>query len=373
MKPTLRFPGSRHLAVLAGILATGAGNAYAQDYRALETPKSPLVLAAQGSFYVGGETVTQNETELGIGGPTFPPGQVVINQMYVRYMRPQGRAKVPVVMVHGGMLSGKSYETTPDGRMGWDEYFVRKGHTVFVPDQVSRARSGFDGAVYNLVRAGNNQPTSQPSISKLSSETIWFRFRFGPNLGTAFPETKFPVRAAGEFAKQSVPSIFAPPVLANPNPTIAALSELASKADDLVVLTHSQSSVWGMDAFLSNPKGIRGSVLVEPQNCPAYTDQQVKALAKLPILIVFADHIEVAERRVGFDACQALSARINAAGGNSKFVHLPAVGIRGNSHMMMMDKNSLQIADLIVAWMERNVEKKRPHGHEKDSAMNDWD
>jgi hypothetical protein len=181
------------------------------------------------------------------------------------------------------------------------------------------------------------------------------------------------VRAAGEFAKQSVPSIFAPPVLANPNPTIAALSELASKADDLVVLTHSQSSVWGMDAFLSNPKGIRGSVLVEPQNCPAYTDQQVKALAKLPILIVFADHIEVAERRVGFDACQALSARINAAGGNSKFVHLPAVGIRGNSHMMMMDKNSLQIADLIVAWIERNVEKKRPHGHEKDSAMNDWD
>jgi len=48
------------------------------------------------------------------------------------------------VMVHGATLTGKSWETTPDGRMGRDEYFVRKGHPVYVPDQVGRGRSGFN-------------------------------------------------------------------------------------------------------------------------------------------------------------------------------------------------------------------------------------
>ena len=71
-------------------------------------------------------------------------------------MVPQGGdGNVPVVMVHGATLTGKSWETTPDGRMGWDEYFVRKGHPVYVPDQVGRGRSGFNQAVFNNVRAGS--------------------------------------------------------------------------------------------------------------------------------------------------------------------------------------------------------------------------
>jgi hypothetical protein len=66
--------------------------------------------------------------------------------MYVQYKVPPS-SRVPVVMVHGADLSGKSYETTPDGRLGWEEYFVRKGHAVYLPDQVSRARSGFDPTI----------------------------------------------------------------------------------------------------------------------------------------------------------------------------------------------------------------------------------
>ena len=78
---------------------------------------------------------------------SVPAGHITVNQMYVRYMVPQGGDRnVPVVMVHGATLTGKSWETTPDGRMGWDEYFVRKGHPVYVPDQVGRGRSGFNQA-----------------------------------------------------------------------------------------------------------------------------------------------------------------------------------------------------------------------------------
>ena len=83
--------------------------------------------------------------------------------MYVRYMVPQGGdGNVPVVMVHGATLTGKSWETTPDGRMGWDEYFVRKGHPVYVPDQVGRGRSGFNQAVFNNVRAGSAPANALP-------------------------------------------------------------------------------------------------------------------------------------------------------------------------------------------------------------------
>ena len=124
---------------VAGLLAT-AGSVQAQALKDVKTPEKPLVLKAQGSFYVGGEKVEQTQGELGDLGPG---GHITVNQMYVRYMVPQGGdGNVPVVMVHGATLTGKSWETTPDGRMGWDEYFVRQGHPVYVPDQVGRGRSG---------------------------------------------------------------------------------------------------------------------------------------------------------------------------------------------------------------------------------------
>jgi hypothetical protein len=75
--------------------------------------------------------------------------------MYVQYqVPPNGSRHLPVVMVHGCCLSSKTWETTPDGRMGWDEYFVRRDRPVYLADQVSRARSGFDSSVISEVKAG---------------------------------------------------------------------------------------------------------------------------------------------------------------------------------------------------------------------------
>ena len=139
-------------AAFAFVLGVPSG-AMAQAIKDLQTPDTPLVLKAQGSFFVGGDKAEQTQVELGGLGPG---GHITVNQMYVRYMVPQGAdGSVPVVMVHGATLTGKSWETTPDGRMGWDEYFVRKGHPVYVPDQVGRGRSGFNQALFNNVRAGS--------------------------------------------------------------------------------------------------------------------------------------------------------------------------------------------------------------------------
>ena len=128
--------------------------------------------------------------------------------MYVRYMVPQGGdGNVPVVMVHGATLTGKSWETTPDGRMGWDEYFVRKGHPVYVPDQVGRGRSGFNQAVFNNVRAGKAPAANQPALFRFSDEVVWPNFRFGSKPGAPSPDSQFPVSAVDELAKQGVPDV----------------------------------------------------------------------------------------------------------------------------------------------------------------------
>ena len=44
---------------------------------------------------------------------------------------------------------------------------------------------------------------------------------------------------------------------------------------------------------------------------------------------------------------------VRAAGGRADVVNLPQAGIKGNSHMMMMDKNNLQVADVIQGWLEK--------------------
>ena len=49
----------------------------------------------------------------------------------------------PIIMVHGGTMSGTNYTGTPDGREGWAQYFVRQGYAVYVVDQPGRGRSGF--------------------------------------------------------------------------------------------------------------------------------------------------------------------------------------------------------------------------------------
>ena len=348
-------------AAMTAILAT-APQVWAQSLKDVQTPDAPLVLKAQGSFFVGGEKVQQTQGELGDLGPG---GQITVNQMYVRYMVPQGgEGNTPVVMVHGATLTGKSWETTPDGRMGWDEYFVRKGHPVYVPDQVGRGRSGFNQAVFNNVRAGSTPPANQPVWLRFSDESVWPNFRFGLTPGQRFPDSQFPVAAIDELAKQGVPD--ANRGLPTPNPTIKALSDLASQLNGAVLMGHSQSGSFPLEAALLNPAAAKGLVLVEPGSCPAmYTGDQIATLAKVPILIVFGDHRETPTGiptlptwQARFEACEALISRIKNAGGHAEMLAPPERGIRGNSHMIMQDKNNLQIADLILQWLDARVSKR---------------
>jgi pimeloyl-ACP methyl ester carboxylesterase len=348
-------------AVLAVVLGM-AGDAVAQGLKDVQTPDTPLVLKAQGSFFVGGEKVEQTDVELGSLGPG---GHITVNQMYVRYMVPQGGdGNVPVVMIHGATLTGKSWETTPDGRMGWDEYFVRKGHPVYVPDQVGRGRSGFNQGVYNDARAGLAQPANQAVWLRFSDEVVWPNFRFGSKPGAPFADSQFPVAAVDELSKQGVPDPSRG--LPQPNPTLKALSDLATQLHGAVLMGHSQSGSFPLEAALLSPAAAKALVLVEPGSCPArYTADEIATLAKVPILVVFGDHRDTPTGlptlptwQGRFEACQAMIARLKSAGGQAEMLAPPDRGIRGNSHMIMQDRNSLQIADLILQWIGAHARRR---------------
>jgi hypothetical protein len=111
---------------------------------------------------------------------------------------------------------------------------------------------------------------------------------------------------------------------------------------------------------------MRGLVLVEPGTCPGnYTDEQIGTLAKLPILVLFGDYRDTPTGmpalptwQARYEGCQSLLGRLRKAGGQAQMISPTEIGVRGNSHMMMQDKNHLQIADLILKWIDERVSKR---------------
>jgi pimeloyl-ACP methyl ester carboxylesterase len=168
-----------------------------------------------------------------------------------------------------------------------------------------------------------------------------------------------------ELSKQGVPDLSFGG-LPRPNPTLKALSDLAIQVGGAVLMGHSQSGPFPLAAALLDPTAAKGLVLVEPGRCPAnYTAEQLKTLASVPVLVVFGDHRDtptgISPRpswQESFDSCQELIGRFKAAGGQAQMLNPPDRGIRGNSHMIMQDKNNLQIADLILKWIDERVGKR---------------
>jgi pimeloyl-ACP methyl ester carboxylesterase len=312
----------------------------------------PIALRGMGSFHVGGRTVEitgkpVREVVLGAGGVPAkmdPNGLYQVEQMYVQYFLAQNRkGKVPLLMWHGGGLTGATYETTPDGREGWLNIFIRKGWDVYNSDAVERGRSGF---------AGPDIWPSQPNF--LTKANPFERFRIGDGPGSwnadpakmkVLPGNQFPVQAYDNFVKQVVPR------WTDTDPAvIAAYTELVDKVCPCVILFHSQAGGFGFTVAQARPDKIKALVAVEP--AVAGDKAKAGALKNIPTLVVYGDYIPQDSRwpkmrQLGLDYADA----VRAAGGKVDVVNLPDAGIKGNSHMLMMDKNNGQVADLIQKWL----------------------
>ena len=353
-------PSLRHAAVAlcCGLLFATIGHAA----ESVDT-KGPLTIQSQGSFFIGG-TVHHAE---GLSGTDTGPdvtraGEVTTGQMYVQYQTPVAAKHLPVVMIHGGGLSGQAYDTTPDGRMGWSEYFLRAGRPVYVIDQAGRGRSGFDATRYNAAKLGTGPAKDQAPIQIIGHEYAWTWFRIGPKFGTAYPDTQFPVDAIDAFYKMWIPDLNAS--LPADNPSYSDLAALGKRLGGAVLMGHSESFMFPERAALVDPAAVKGIISLESGYACAtsFTDQERATLAKIPMLIVFSDHHADAPEPFGsrwmtsMGQCRDFAASIQKAGGDVTFVHLPEMGIHGNTHMFMLDKNNLQIADILLGWIDTHVE-----------------
>ena len=337
--------------LLAASLCSIAATALAQTAR---PDPGPLTIARQGSFFVGGRDVKSDTLST---LPAYAPsGTITVDQMYVRYQVPVGELGVPITLIHGCCLTGKTWETTPDGRMGWDEYFVRHSHPTYVIDQVWRGRSAGDPSDINAVRSGKEPVDKLPTVFSAGHEGAWAIFRFGKEYPQVMPGMRYPLAAQAEFWKQMVPDSINS--LPTPNPTVPALSELAQRIGGTVLMSHSQSGIYPFQTAALSRKGIAGIVSIEPGACPTPSDD-MKPYAGLPILVLFGDYVDQFPRWAPRLAnCRAFIAAANAAGGKAELLVLPDIGIKGNTHMLMQDDNNLDIADILLDWIGRHVGKQ---------------
>ncbi|HEY4405948.1 MAG TPA: hypothetical protein VGN55_14980 [Xanthobacteraceae bacterium] len=311
----------------------------------------PMELQDEGVFFVNAQTTRTEFPDTPATGAATP-GEITIDQMYVQYRIPKTIAGPPIIMVHGSGHTGVTYETTPDGREGWATYFARHNFPVYVVDHVGRGRSGFDPTPINRAKAQSN-PGLLPSVPLTTRERAYPNFLIGAKYPTPYPGQQFPVEAQDQYFAQLVPNTETLLAGGGSN-TVKALAALVDKIGPAVVMVHSQSGGYGLELIRQRPDKVRAFIDIEGSCGPLSAEDVSGSFRKVPTLMVFGDYTEGSsgpngdERR---NVCNQSVGAINAAGGSAKFLYLPGLGIKGNSHMLMMDKNNIQIADLIIGWL----------------------
>jgi pimeloyl-ACP methyl ester carboxylesterase len=317
---------------------------------AAQTP-APLTLRDFGSFHVGGRLADVSgqpvrKIPLGEGKTqeTDPNGTFLVEDMYVQYFLPQQkRGKYPMLMWHGGGLTGVTYESTPDGRPGWLDMFARKGWDVYVSDAVERGRSGF--AEPEIFKG-------EPVFSTLGF--AWEQYRIGapgsfntaPEKRVAYPGAQFPVEGYDNLVRQLVPRW-----LTTDDAILTAYLAEIDRVCPCVLLVHSQSGTIGYRAALARPDKVKA--LVDVEGTLRGDEKTAAAVKHIPILVLYGDNVD----KSAFFATQRdtnvkMAATAKSVGGDLEIVNLPERGLKGNSHFMMMEKNNAEIADIVERWLE---------------------
>jgi pimeloyl-ACP methyl ester carboxylesterase len=315
-----------------------------------------LTIRDQGSFAVGGTVVPQPA-----GAPAFHG-----DHAYVFYQLPENARKHPLVFLHGAGQSSKTWESTPDGREGFQNLFLRRGFGVYLLDQPRRGRAG--------------RSTAPGTIAPTPDERTWFNiFRVGvwPDYfaGVQFPREP---EALNQYFRQMTP---------NTGPYDAAVisdavSALFNKIGPAVLVTHSQGGGPGWLTAVKNPN-VKAIISYEPGSGFVFPEGEVPApmqssgggtleasavsladfmrLTRLPIVIYYGDNIPSQpmavpsqdQWRTRLDMAWLWAAAVNRRGGDVTVVHLPESGIRGNTHFPFSDLNNVEIADLLSRFLRQ--------------------
>jgi pimeloyl-ACP methyl ester carboxylesterase len=266
-------------------------------------------------------------------------------------------------MLHGAGQTARTWETTPDGREGFQTLFLRRRFPVYVVDQPRRGR------------AGNS--TVPATLDVVPYDQMFFdQVRLGkwPNYFDSVQFDRSP-ESLNQLLRSNTP---------NTGPYDAgvisdAMSALFTKTGPAILFTHSQGGGPGWLTALKNPN-VKAIVALEPGSGFIFPEGEVpnempsaagalkaeaiplaefQKLTRIPIVVYYGDNFPsepTAERgqdnwRVRLAMARLWVEAINRHGGDAQLVHLPAIGIRGNTHFLMSDLNNVQIADQISQFL----------------------
>lgn len=335
-----------------------AGVAFAQS----PAKPEPLVIQEQGSFAVGG-TVASTPGTYDNNAPTAAGQTLHGDHAYVFYQVPENPKPLPIVMLHGAYQSARSWETTPDGRDGFQTIFLRRRFSTYLVDQPRRGR------------AGNG--TVATTIESTPYDQLFFdQFRLGkwPDYYGNVQFSRDP-EALDQFFRSVTPNTGP----YNAQVISEAMSALFDKTGPGILFTHSQAGGPGWLTAIKNPN-VKGIVALEPGSGFIFPEGEVPAdmpsaagtlkgetvsvadfekLTKLPIVIYYGDNFPrepTTERgqdnwRVRLAMAKLWVDAVNKRGGDATLVHLPDIGINGGTHFLMSDLNNVEIADQISKFL----------------------
>lgn len=318
-----------------------------------------LKITEQGSFAVGGTVMTDSL------GHTYHG-----DHAYVFYQKPTDARKYPLVFAHGVGQFSKTWETTPDGREGFQNIFLHRGFSTYLVDQPRRGNAG--------------RGTETVTLSPVFDEEVWFnRFRLGvwPDYfeGVQFSRDK---DALDQYFRQMTPNVGSTDFEVYSD----AYAALFDKIGPAVFVTHSQGGPVGWRTLLKT-RNIKGIVSYEPGGGIPFPEGQVPeegkiltlsrktegievpmsdfmAYTEIPIIVYYGDNLpETDERPELYEWTRRLhlmrkwAQMLNELGGDVTVVHLPEAGLHGNTHFPFSDLNNLEVADLLSAWLhEKNLD-----------------
>lgn len=368
-----------------------------EPFPPVDQKRPPLILKSHGIFWAGGQIVNRTQSGTEDAGDrknlAISAQQYLVGQAYVEYFIPQrlrkGRNTIPIVLVPGGGLVGVHFLTTPDGREGWADFFLRRGFPVYIVDMPGRGRAGFSPDAFNNVRAGAAAPNTQPNLNAWDS-SAWLEWNTGPLPAPAPAHGPHDPSCIGNDARDpGNPSVYCNgdlmpaldpegykhwlaalmpqgPVAGGFDPGLIAAMQ---KVGPAIFIGHSTGGTLGARIANERPELFKAVIGIEPQGaCNLPPTLEIKGLAKLPSYSIHGIN-QVGRPDTG--PCLDTYARINKAGGDASYLSLPRLpksalldnipqaGIWGNDHIMMWDTNSDEIADILLKWIVQHVESRK--------------
>ena len=368
------------LTAALGLVATASWTAMAQQASKLP----PSAANERSFFFAGGKYVGE------------PGKEVMRGQMYVERLAPREiRRPYPLVLIHGAAQTATNWMMTPDGRKGWAEYFLEQGYVVYIVDQPARGRSVW-------------HPEHNGKLRMFTAQQLETLFTATAQLGK-WPQAKLHTQWPGTGRKGDpiFDAFYATQVqsLASDSETQQLAQEagaaLLDRIGPSILLTHSQSGLLGWVIAEARPSLVKGIIAIEPSgppfhnNAPGDPKARAYGITDIPVtydppvseltqlmtvrqdkpdaegLITCTTQAEPARKLVNFqkipvlitvsqasyhapyDHCMAKY--MKQAGAPVDFIRLEEKGILGNGHMVMLEKNNLEIAAFLESWAREKI------------------